>query len=1321
MSRAWVLILLLLLTPGLAFSDSSNLEGGVFIAHHPPGLQFSAGQDYCQRYFQDFAIDSCSEQNNRIDLDGNQGQTSVWYVLAAWGEEKEWCGAEFGFAAFDSTIYGFTQWGPCFPGGANDGLQLATTGWPGPNAGVSLSISSTPWSGNFVPIYWFMGYSYYQGEIPLAVNPGSAFGGTANCETPPQSWDATAFGGMGIFQEGTYACPEGLDGGGGGLDGGMQPDGAGGYGGYEPDGEGQEFGEPEWVGLGGDPGDPLDVHLVESDGSTSVLELTIGGFYRTPVEIEGKTYYQISLAEEPVSADSCQPALPHVPRSLIIPDDQRMVFSIDSSTYEDLGSMAIAPSKGLLPMAVDPDSVPYCLSAAYESDSLYPAEIIKLCRPYILRDFRGMVVDLRPFQAMPASDSLRVYTHLVVEVAPAGVDTSNVLSRHGPVASVDRQFAALYRDHFLNYGLDGSRDLSPTEEDQGLLVLAGSTFPGAVLDSLVDWKLQEGLPTRLRIVAEDSLHNPALIKHIMWDAYDSWHPAHVLLVGDEPQMATFPILYWPPSDIRPADPIYTLFGSDMYPDVLVGRFSAWDSSELATQVERTIAYERDIGPNASWLAQGSGIAYPGGETFMDGIRDSLLSYTYTAVDQIYSPEQWIEEINGDLTQGRGIVNYLGHGAWNSWAFDLRHGRYKITEALENYCMLPFIMSCACDNGYFSYWPQDPDSVCFAEQWMRAVGPAGQPRGAIATLMSSIPQYPAISSVAMRHAASLLKGEQLVTIGGLWYGAELAMLDAFAGDPENRDDAEWTFKTWTLFGDPSLLLRTRAPEGMEVVHAETILLGQESYSVRVSDPQGGPVAAAHCVIRDGWTLCGAALTDAQGLAVIALEPTPEFPRTLTLRVTVRNRPTYVGAIQPVGILVTPDGRAMYPTLQAAVDTARADWTIVLRNGTYQGDGNRDLRCHGKSLTLMSESGNPGSCIIDCDGNEQSPHWGIDVDDAREENSATLVLRSITIREAGGGMGGAVLCRESGVRAYDCVFSDNEASWGGAVLCTRTSAFERCTFLRNTAEYDAGAVQCIVDPGTISIAHCTFVSNSAGGYGGGLAYFGRLELDHCTFYGNAAGASGAGISCGRTDTTTIANTIVASSTDGSAVYYCGDSTFVLTCCDLWDNSDGNWEGQCIADQYGGENISADPIFCAAGSGDFTLHSGSPCLPGHHPNGATCGTIGAWPIGCPGSGIEDDPHAAYVVPRLQVLAPNPFVPPEQIVYEIPGGSGPQQVSLQVFDPAGRVVRTLASGRSGPGRCAVVWDGSDGAGMKVPAGAYFLRLTAGGASRLGRAVILR
>jgi len=47
--------------------------------------------------------------------------------------------------------------------------------------------------------------------------------------------------------------------------------------------------------------------------------------------------------------------------------------------------------------------------------------------------------------------------------------------------------------------------------------------------------------------------------------------------------------------------------------------------------------------------------------------------------------------------------------------------------------------------------------------------------------------------------------------------------------------------------------------------------------------------------------------------------------------------------------------------------------------------------------------------------------------------------------------------------------------------------------------------------------------------------------------------------------------------------------------------------------GGNISEDPLFCDAESGDYRVRSDSPCAPGGHPDGDTCAFIGALPVGC------------------------------------------------------------------------------------------------------------
>ena len=60
-----------------------------------------------------------------------------------------------------------------------------------------------------------------------------------------------------------------------------------------------------------------------------------------------------------------------------------------------------------------------------------------------------------------------------------------------------------------------------------------------------------------------------------------------------------------------SDPVYALVaGSDSYPDLFVGRFSAETPEHVQTQVARTITYERDTpaGDGSRWMQIGLGVA-----------------------------------------------------------------------------------------------------------------------------------------------------------------------------------------------------------------------------------------------------------------------------------------------------------------------------------------------------------------------------------------------------------------------------------------------------------------------------------------------------------------------------------------------------------------------------------------------------------------------------------------------------------------------------------------------------------------------------------------
>ncbi len=172
-------------------SGPHNLAGGALFAHYVPELPYTTeppAGGWCEAY-QAYPIQGVGDLNTRIDVQGQAAAT--WFVLAAWeGENKTWCGAEFGLGAYDPALFAFAEVQPCYPVGG--GLELPTGGWPGPGQGTAIVTTGTPWEGNWVPVYFFGGYAYAAaapGQIPIDLDPATGFIGFSNCLMPPTQYD----------------------------------------------------------------------------------------------------------------------------------------------------------------------------------------------------------------------------------------------------------------------------------------------------------------------------------------------------------------------------------------------------------------------------------------------------------------------------------------------------------------------------------------------------------------------------------------------------------------------------------------------------------------------------------------------------------------------------------------------------------------------------------------------------------------------------------------------------------------------------------------------------------------------------------------------------------------------------------------------------------------------------------------------------------------------------------------------------------------------------------------------------------------------------
>jgi hypothetical protein len=124
-----------------------------------------------------------------------------------------------------------------------------------------------------------------------------------------------------------------------------------------------------------------------------------------------------------------------------------------------------------------------------------------------------------------------------------------------------------------------------------------------------------------------------------------------------------------------------------------------------------------------------------------------------------------------------------------------------------------------------------------------------------------------------------------------------------------------------------------------------------------------------------------------------------------------------------------------------------------------------------------------------------------------------------------------------------------------------------------------------------------------------------LVECTFYGNSSSYSVIWVGTIYQETV-IERTIVAFSSSGAALDGWSTDPVVVRCCDLYGNAGGDWVHGFEDDLGVDGNISADPLFCDPGTEDYRLQEGSPCGPDYNPE---CGLVGAWPVGCGGTPVE------------------------------------------------------------------------------------------------------
>jgi hypothetical protein len=365
------------------------------------------------------------------------------------------------------------------------------------------------------------------------------------------------------------------------------------------------------------------------------------------------------------------------------------------------------------------------------------------------------------------------------------------------------------------------------------------------------------------------------------------------------------------------------------------------------------------------------------------------------------------------------------------------------------------------------------------------------------------------------------------------------------------------------------------------------------------------------------------------------------------------------IEMGAIYVNVDGSGDYPTIEAAIDSAKVGDLILVGPGRYtwdnQGTGDAlhglihvqrdytdfevrsiagpeatilDSQLHGKVMSVTGGSfGEPGNL----------DYAGITIDGFTFTNGRANAAEP---NPDEGWSGGGLNLHLTDTVVRNCIFTENEANDGGGLWCggQGDALIENCLFENNRGKLGGGIMLINSDP-RITVRDCTIRGNHSTFAGGGIfAINVTATLENLLIVGNDSTDKGGGISvsglhpdcqvirCTVADNKAalgsairltgntilrIESSLLAFNTGSAAFSAAVQSGVEIGCTLIFGHDMGN-QLPVINTDLGG-NLETDPLFCDRVG--YLLEGNSPCTPGHHPGGNDCGLIGARGDGCGG----------------------------------------------------------------------------------------------------------
>lgn len=418
------------------------------------------------------------------------------------------------------------------------------------------------------------------------------------------------------------------------------------------------------------------------------------------------------------------------------------------------------------------------------------------------------------------------------------------------------------------------------------LIIAPDNFYNT-LQPLMEWKYKKGMKPVLYTLSQVG-YDSVSIRNFILNCYNTWQikPEYVVLAG---YPGYIPMCFYNfGGNYYYTDNYYANMQGDIYNEILPGRLSVMDTTQLKTVINKIFAYERyPYTSDSMWFKKGCAIAN------CDGSDDSIYLYCmryaeslavnngFVLVDTLcdYYGHNYNHILNA-INDGRMFVQYRGTASTH-WYDPFNINPYSTANGSK----LPVIISATCRTVSPSLSP------ILGENFLR-VGTPTNPRGAVAFFGGT---RNTVGAAHLRNAVAIgfldaIFIDQQQTFGQAGEGGRKRVYQQWGDQRE--------YNNFTCLGDPELNLWTDTPCSLDVEHPGFAPFRTYDFIVVVKDADTQlPVNSAFVCIagKADSSVYILDTTDINGEAQFSVDP-QILGDTLYVTVTGRNLLPYEGGME-----------------------------------------------------------------------------------------------------------------------------------------------------------------------------------------------------------------------------------------------------------------------------------------------------------------------------------------------------------------------------------------------------------------------------------------